>query len=198
MIIQNVGEFHLSELLQHKHSLKKINFLNVAEVKGLELLNEFKLLRELSISSSFIENNKFDLSECKIDTLSISYCYFDINHCILPKGLLHFIFKSADVKDYSHYAHLGNLINLEYDTCVFSEVPSIIDVDHLKSIESISYLNCKGLSHINSILEIQKKVKVLIQKTPINIDISKINEQVEIEVGLINQIFVKDKNLHIT
>ena len=97
MIIENKGEFNVSELLEHKQNIKSIEFKNISEIKNLELLTEFKLLSELKLSTCFIENNKVDLSQTSINTLAISNCYFNINDIIMPISLKHLIVKSTTI-----------------------------------------------------------------------------------------------------
>jgi hypothetical protein len=198
MIIENKGEFDVLELIEHKQNIKSIEFKNISEIKNLELLTEFKLLSELKLSTCFIENNKVDLSQTSINTLGISNCYFNINDIIMPISLKHLIVKSTTISDFKIYENIKNLIKLEYDLCDFKMSPSKYDIDNLKVVESISIINCKGLSDIDAFLQMDIPVKIYLRNTDTKTSISLINDYVDLEIESTKKIIIKNKVLKLT
>ena len=198
MIIENKGEFDVLELIEHKQNIKSIEFKNISEIKNLELLTEFKLLSELKLSTCFIENNKVDLSQTSINTLGISNCYFNINDIIMPISLKHLIVKSTTISDFKIYENIKNLIRLEYDLCDFIKPPSKSDIDNLKVVESISIINCKGLSDIDAFLQMDIPVKIYLRNTDTKTSISLINDYVDLEIDSTKKIIIKNKVLKLT
>ena len=136
MIIENKGDFDVSELLEHKANIKIIEFKNISEIINLKLLSDFKLLTELKFSTCFIENNRLDLSGTSINTLTISNCYFNINDIIMPSSLKHLIIRSTTINDFNVYDNIKKIVKLEYDLCDFIILPSNSDLKNLKAIEN--------------------------------------------------------------
>lgn len=197
MIIENKGEFDVFELLEHKHNIKSLEFKNISEIKNLRLLPDFKLLSELKISTCFIENNSVDLSQTSINTLGISNCYFNINDIIMPISLKHLIVRSTTINDFKIYENINNIIRLEYDLCDFIKPPSKSDIDNLKVVESISIINCKGLSDIDAFLQMNIPVKIYLRNTDTKTSISLINDCVDLEIESTKKIVIENKVLKI-
>jgi hypothetical protein len=182
MIIENKGSFNISELIGQKHSIKLLDFKNISEITSINLLKDFKLLSELKLSTCFIENNKLDLSETCIDTLTISNCYFSINDIIMPATLKHLVFKLTTIQDFKIYENLKNLINLEYDLCDFKTSFSIEEINNLHLLDIISITNCNGLSDIDSLLKKDRPLKIIVKNTDLKFSINHINSGVDLEL----------------
>ena len=197
MIIENKGEFDVSELLEHKEHIKIIEFKNISEIINLKLLSDFKLLTELKFSTCFIENNRLDLSGTSINTLTISNCYFNINDIIMPSSLKHLIIRSTTINDFKVYYNIKKLVKLEYDLCDFIISPSNSDLKNLKAIEIISLTNCKGLSNLDAFLNISSPLKIYLKNTDTLASISSINDNVDLEIELYKKIKISNKGLKI-
>jgi hypothetical protein len=198
MIIENKGEFDVSELTEHKEHIKIIEFKNISEILNLKLLSDFKLLTELKFSTCFVENNRLDLSGTSINTLTISNCYFNINDIIMPSSLKHLIIRSTTITDFKVYDKLKNIIKLEYDLCDFIISPSNSDVKNLKVIEMISLTNCKGLSDIDAYLQMNIPVKLYLRNTDTKTNIRSINDCIDLEIESYEKIKIKNNSLIIT
>ena len=198
MIIENKGEFDVSELTEHKEHIKIIEFKNISEIINLKLLSDFKLLTELKFSTCFVENNRLDLSGTSINTLTISNCYFNINDVIMPSSLKHLIIRSTTITDFNIYENIKNIIKLEYDLCDFIISPSNSDVKNLKVIEMISLTNCKGLSDIDAFLQMNIPVKLYLRNTDTKTYIRSINDCIDLEIESYEKIKIKNNSLIIT
>jgi len=197
MIIENKGEFYINEILDYKHEIHDLDFKNISEIKNLHLLNELKLLTELKFSTCFVENDKLDLSQTTVNSLTIANCYFDINNIVIPPNLRKFIVRLETIYDLKIYEKLKNLIKLEYDLCDFKALISNDDIQKLIAIEMISFTNCKGLLDMDALLVNNRPINILLKNTDFKMSTNLIHDGVHLEIETDKKTQIKE-NLLIT
>jgi hypothetical protein len=115
----------------------------------------------------------------------------------MPSHLTHLICRLSDIYDYKIYESLKKIVKIEYNSCQFKTSISEQDIEQLKTVEFISFTNCKGLSDIEFLLKKTNPVKIFLQNTDVRININNIHSAIDLEFESYENIKIKDNILTI-